>query len=33
MRSIMKTIQDNNMTDHKGVISVEYDIELSSLNG
>lgn len=33
MRLIMKTTQDNDVTDHKGVISVEYDIELWRLIG
>ena len=26
---IMKTTQDNDVSDHTGVISIEYDIELS----
>ena len=32
LRSIKKTKQDNDVTDHKGVISIEYDIELSRPN-
>ena len=28
----MKTRLDNDVTDHKGVISIEYDIELSRPN-
>ena len=29
MRSIIKTRKDNDVINHKGVISVEYNIELS----
>ena len=32
LRSIKKTKQDNDVTNHKGVISVEYDTELSRPN-
>ena len=32
MRSIMKTKQDNNATNWKDVISIEYDIKLSRPN-
>ena len=31
MRSIIKTRQDNNVTNRKGVISMKYDIELLRL--
>lgn len=33
IRSIMRTKQDNDVIDHKGLNSVEYDIELFRLIG